>query len=115
MKKESPELSLVRDQSAINSASDKNITIKFGDCTLEQKVQTIGYFRHLPFVRGFEGNIANSFSFNIDDFNKVVLEGCKPQTRKKCVATQTERPLSPSVLGIECLDLYRELGTHEDV
>lgn len=84
------------------------VTVFFSnDCSNEQKYTTARFFKHLDFDKVSKNGQVKGFSYPIDDFNKVVLNGCTQQRRKTCKATQTdqrdlqERPTSPSVFSKE--------------
>lgn len=73
-------------------------------CSMKQKYETAGYFKHIAKSRLVHNNVVNGFEYNINDFNKVVLNGCKQQKRKRSVETQTDRK-SPSIFDTK--ELYR--------
>lgn len=74
---------------------------------MKQKCTTMHFFKHLDHQQISDQKQVKGFSFAIDDFNKVVLNGCVPQGRKRCKETQTDprdfepRPKSPSVFSKE--------------
>lgn len=101
---------------------EKEISIVFNNCvSIEARLLTIGYFKHLKLEKIISSGKVVGFKFDIDQFNKVVYNGCKQQVRKRCKETQTEeekssqpetlgeRSHSPSIFGEEVQHLYARL------